>query len=143
MKFRDLIEDIISTNSTNYEWYSFDVDEYKIHILFDTNKRNLLTEAKDKGVPLGGHYSAKLHHAHFSKGQKHIHVFSRNNQLFSLNIDGSAHDDSHGITIPKRVAKGIEKKFPDFEIPPGCFIETASESVLEIFRRQWRHLFNE
>jgi len=107
------------------QWFSFDIDEYTVHVLFDSQEQNQLTEAKHKGTPLGGQYSAQLHNPHSSTGQKHLPVYAKNNQLFSLNKDGSAHDQSHKNRIPNKVAKSILAKFPDFKLPKDNFIESA------------------
>jgi hypothetical protein len=84
-----------------------------------------LTEARYRGIPLGGQYSAQLHKSHGAAGQKHIHVYAKNNELFALNKDGSAHDASHQIRIPNKVAKAIQSTFPAITLPPGNFIESA------------------
>lgn len=93
----------------------------------------MLDDAKHKGIPLGGQYSAKVHQAHSSGGDKHIHVYTRNNQIFALNKSSTAHDQSHGVTIPNKVAKAIRKQFPNFVIPPGNFIESAPLAVQVLF----------
>jgi hypothetical protein len=54
----------------------------------------LLGEAKQRGTLLGGKYSNK---------------------------DGTAHDRSHQVQIPNKVADAIRAKFPDFVIPPNDF----------------------
>ena len=45
------------------------------------------------------------------------------------NIDGSAHDASHQTQIPKKVAKAIEKHFPQFTLPTDNFIENADDEI--------------
>ena len=87
------------------------------------------------GFPLGGQYSAQLHNAHSEVGQKHLHVYAKNNQIFSMNIDGTAHDKSHRTRIPNKVANAINKYFPDFTLPPDNFIESASEEIKKLFSK--------
>ena len=84
---------------------------------------------------MGGKYSALLHKAHVPGGQDHIHVFARQNQLFAINRDGTAHDRSHGVRIPNRVADAIRAEFPNFNLPLDNLIESAPEPV------QKRYLF--
>jgi hypothetical protein len=120
----------------DYEWVTLSVENYLVHILFENSTGNLITEAKHKGMPLGGQYSAQLHGAHSSVGQQHIHVYAKNNQLFSLNKDGSAHDASHQVQIPNKVAKAIQNHFPGFTLPPNNIIESAPLAVSVIFRTQ-------
>ena len=96
----------------------------------------MVTEAKRKGLPIVGTYSAQLHNAHTEGGQKHIHVYDQNNQIFALNRDGSAHDASHKTRIPNKVAQGIKDKFPGFTFPPNNIIEIAPASVLAAVRSQ-------
>lgn len=86
-------------------------------------------EAQHKGHPLGGKYSAQLHPPHGGQGQQHIHVYARNNQLFALNIDGTAHDKSHGVQIPNKVAAAIRQHFPSFTIPANNLIEYANDDA--------------
>lgn len=109
------------------------VDEYVVHLVFPPRTNKRLDEAKHKGIPLGGQYSAKTHQAHSSGGYKHIHVYARNKQIFALNKPGTGHDQSHGVKIPNKVAKAIRKQFPDFDLPPGNFIESAPLTVQVLF----------
>ena len=51
-------------------WYSFTADEYVVHIWLDSDELREINEAKYKGSPLGGSYSAQLHQAHSPVGQK-------------------------------------------------------------------------
>ena len=121
---------------SGYEWFTFTVDKYDVHLLFENKDSGELTEGKNKGVPLGGVYSAQLHKAHPPIGQEHIHVYAKNNQLFALNKDGSAHDASHKTRIPNKVAKAIQDRFPAFVLPPDNFIESASPLVSVIVDSQ-------
>ncbi len=119
--------------SEKYEWISFEVEDYVVHILFETSEDYILTEARHHGISLGGQYSAQLHKAHSSVGQQHIHVYAKNNQIFSMNLDGSAHDQSHGTRIPNKVVKAIDQKFPNFTLPEDNLIESAPESIEKLF----------
>ena len=106
-----------------YQWLTFEIDTYVVHILFETT----LNESKLHGFPLGGQYSAQLHNAHSEVGQKHLHVYAKNNQIFSMNIDRTR--------IPNKVANAINKYFPDFTLPPDNFIESASEEIKKLFSK--------
>lgn len=54
--------------------------------------------------------------------QQHIHIFAAGNkELFAINIDGTAHDDSHGAKIPKDVATFL--KSSGFSVPDNRIIE--------------------
>ena len=119
-----------------YEWFNFTVDSFAVHILFSASKAGPLLEGKSKSFELGGAYSAQLHQAHTSVGQTHIHVYAKNNQLFAMNQDGSAHDRSHGSQIPNKVAQAITQKFPGFTLPPDNFIEAAPAEIVTTFGRQ-------
>ena len=90
------------------------VDEFTVHLYCDDlDARIFLLEADGRGTPIGGPYSVQYHTAHTNPGHNHIHVYCKQNQLFALNANGSAHDRSHGITIPNKVVRGIQKYFPD------------------------------
>jgi hypothetical protein len=104
------------------------IDEYTIHVYFDANNESeniSILEAKHKGQPIGGKYSAIEHSPHTPLGQKHLHFYARGNSLAAINLDGTAHDRSHGYEMPNRVIKGVEKYFPHFTIPTNGIIEST------------------
>lgn len=106
---------------------SITVDEFTVHLYCDDlDAKCFLLEAEHRGTPIGGPYSVKYHTAHTTPGQNHIQVYYKRNRLLSLNADGTAHDRSHGIRIPNKVVKGIQKFFPDIQIPPNNIIEAAT-----------------
>ncbi len=92
-------------------------------------EERVLREAQLKGEPLTGTYSTQYHSAHIKDGQDHLHVYCKQNQLFAMNRDGSAHDRSHQTQIPNKVADAIRTKFPDFTLPPSNFIESAPPEI--------------
>lgn len=107
--------------------FCFTVGEFTAHLYCaDLDSKLLLLEAQRRGVPLGGPYSAQYHTARVQPGQNHVHVYHKNNQLFALNADGSAHDNSHGVRIPGRVAQAIQRMFPDIQVPKDRLIEAIS-----------------
>ena len=128
---KTFMEWVESLEREPYGWYFFAVDNFTVHIfLLDVRDGQniasfVLDEAQHRGTPLGGQYSAQLHHAHTPQGQQHLHVYAKNNQLFALNIDGKAHDRSHGVQIPNNVADAIRSRFPNFVIPQNNYIEHA------------------
>ena len=107
--------------------FLIELEEFVLHVYCDDlDARIILHEAKHRGIPIGGPYSAQYHTAHTTRSQVHIHIYYKNNQLFALNKDGSAHDRTHGFPIPNKVVKGIRQHFPDFQIPPDQIIECAT-----------------
>ena len=90
----------------------------------------VLQEARRRGIPLGCRYSAQIHGAHTPDGRKHIHVYDKTNQIFAMNIDGTARDQSHQTQIPNQVAKAMQNLFPEFTIPPNRFVESMPQSSL-------------
>jgi len=108
----------------------FTIDEYTVHLVFLSDEMPMpLTEAQHRGFPLGGKYSAQLHKAHIPQGQDHLHIYSKKNQLFALNIDGTAHDSSHGTQIPNKVADALRQHYPEFVLPPDNFIESGPADI--------------
>jgi hypothetical protein len=102
----------------------FRAGENTVHIYCDAAEATLaLDEARHRGVHLGGPYSAAYHKAHTNPGEDHVQVYMRNNKLFALNVGGTAHDGSHGIRIPNRVAKGLQARFPHLKLPKDNIIE--------------------
>lgn len=118
--------------ASEWQWFSFHVDDIEVHILFDS-KESLcaLNEANQKGKPLRGTYSAQVHSPH-GYGQKHLHVYSKQNQLFAINWDGTAHDQSHQTMIPNKVAAAIFQAFPDSKLPKDNFIESVVPCSLDV-----------
>ena len=109
------------------------VDDFTVHVFCDEFDAIIaLDEAEHRGTPLGGPYSGSYHRAHTDPGEDHLHVYLKNNQLFAINVSGTAHDRSHGVRIPNRVAKGIRKAFPQIVLPPNNLIE--SMDVLDDLR---------
>jgi hypothetical protein len=95
-----------------------------VHVYCDAVDAVLaLDEAQHRGIPLGGPYSAKYHKAHTRPGEDHIQVYMKNNKVFALNINGTAHDRSHGVRIPNRVARAIKQRFPNVKLPKDNIIE--------------------
>ena len=115
--------------SEKYEWCTISIDSEVIHILFEKETSIVLNEAKTRGTPVGGPYSVLFHKAHSTVGSDHIHGYEKNNQLFALNVDGTAHDQSHGVRIPNRLAKGIKNCFPNVTLPTNNMIENAPHAI--------------
>lgn len=116
------------------------VDKYTIVIYTQGEMNSLLTEAQPKGVPLVGVYSYRKDPPHIPSGQYHLHLFMKQNQIFAINKDGTAHDRSHGAQIPKKVADALRKEFPDWTIPESGLIESFSEPKIDdkkVFGRIW------
>lgn len=107
--------------------YEMIINDSVIDIYFDNyqDKEFLdLKEARHKNISLTGPYIANLDSPHVPQGQKHIHVYYKTNQLFAINVDGSAHDKSHGVKIPGKVAKALSDVLPNFKLPKDNIIES-------------------
>lgn len=63
-----------------------------------------------------------------TKTQRHAHVYAKRNgsgkELYSVNLDGSGHDGSSGVTIPKSHAEFLRGK--GYEIPLTCTLESIA-----------------
>lgn len=103
------------------------VEEFTVQIYAtDFDSVVAVTEARHKGIPLRGPYSVQDHSGNTPGIEDHVHVYLKNNQLFALNKkSGTAHDQSHGIKIPNKVAKALKQMFPTINLPPNNFIEGA------------------
>jgi len=107
---------------------SFEIDEYTIHLYFsDEEQRQLLTEAERRGVPLTGVYSVLKHQPHTGGSQYHLHIYKKQNQIFAINKDGTAHDQSHEAVIPRKVSDALKQKFPDWDIPRNNLLESSTD----------------
>lgn len=127
------ISDIAGCNNRekNFQSFTLEIEEFIVTLTVSKDDKTIqqLNEAKQKGnITLGGIYSAALHKVP-PPGKTHLHVFAKNNQLFAINIDGSAHDDSHKIQIPNKVANAIKNQFPDFILPPNNYIESVERAI--------------
>lgn len=100
-------------------WLSFDSDDGIVHVLLELP----LHEAQHRGKPLGGQYSATVHPPHDPRGQKHIHVYAKQNNLLALNWDGSTRHGKPGTRIPARVAAALAQRFPDLKLPDNNILE--------------------
>jgi hypothetical protein len=94
----------------------------------DPDMAIMLAEAQHRGKPLAGPYSALKHPARVAHSQNHLHVYKKQNQLFALNQDGTAHDCSHRVRIPSEVAVAIRQQYPDWLIPQNNVIECIEKS---------------
>jgi hypothetical protein len=68
----------------------------------EETKEQLLLEEKDIGSPLTGPYSYKKHQPHNPTGDYHLHVYKKENEIFSINKGGSGHDGYSGTRIPNK-----------------------------------------
>lgn len=94
---------------------TFEVEEFTVHIYEPVN----VLHVRLKGdISLGGNYSARIDKV---PGQNHVHIYKGNNQICSMNADGSGHDGYTGARIPNKVVKAIKNKreFKDFRLPPN------------------------
>ena len=85
----------------------------------------LLKEAGGNWKNMTGPYRYRVDGPHdATTGQRHIHVYKKNNQLFALNWDGSGHDNSKGTEIPKKVHDYLGNAHPDLSLPKNRIIES-------------------
>ena len=100
------------------------VDEATVHVYSALPfPKKILTEAKQN---LTGIYFYDKHQPHANTGQYHIHVYLKNNEIFAINWDGSAHDQSHHRVIPRRVFQALQARFPGMVLPADRIIESIA-----------------
>lgn len=100
-----------------------------LHIYFkDISSIKTLKLILEYRKEFSGPYSCRIDPQRIPSGQKHLHVFYNKNQLFALNWDGSAHDNSHQNRIPNKLQKELKRAFPDLSLPDGGFIEAIELS---------------
>lgn len=110
---------------------SFSVDEYTVHIYTDDDAvSQLLVEARLRGRPLVSTYSYRLDPSRDGTGLSHLHIYARRKEIFAINRDGTAHDDSHGVRIPNKVADALRTAFPDWTFPRDNIIESLFPTAL-------------
>lgn len=59
-----------------------------------------------------------------TRTQTHAHVVQKGNQLFAVNVDGTAHDSSHKTHIPNKVADYL--RYCGYDIPVNNYIENMN-----------------
>lgn len=101
----------------------FEIEGFIIVVTYHDENSNLLTEAKTEGTALVGTYSVKKHQPHVPGCDYHLHVYDVQNQIFAINKNGTAHDGYHGVRIPNKVYKAIQKQYPTWTLPPDKIIE--------------------
>jgi len=100
------------------------VDNAIVHVYtIPPASKQLLAEFKQH---LTGAYFYDKHQLHAPTGQYHLHVYLKNNEIFAINWDGSAHDQSHQTVIPGKVFKALKAKFPDMVLPINRIIECVT-----------------
>ncbi len=101
----------------------FEMEGYKIVVTYHEEESELLQEAKASGKPLIGTYSVKKHQPHVPGCDYHLHVYDGSNEIFAINQNGSAHDGYHGVRIPNKVYKELQKQYKNWVLPPDQIIE--------------------
>lgn len=91
------------------------------------DSERLLKESGGNWKEIKGPYRYRIDGPHdATTGQRHIHVYKKNSELFSLNWDGSGHDNSRGSEIPAKVYDHLAAAHPDLPLPPSRIIESIS-----------------
>ncbi len=127
-------------NNGQYIQYQFEVDDYIVHLYFETTGPILqcLDEAKHRGnIELGGQYSANKHSGHIPDGKIHLHLYAGQKQIAAINNDGTGHDGYTGTKLPNKVANAIRKIFPEFSIPLGNIIESVPKATSLLIRLEF------
>jgi len=118
---------VIPTDDTIVHLYCTE-DELPESLQEATKKsERLLIEAHGNWKNIRGPYRYRIDGPHESStGQRHIHVYKKNNELFALNWDGSGHDNSRGTEIPKKVYDHLSSNHQDLKLPDNRIIESIS-----------------
>ncbi|MCW7471766.1 hypothetical protein [Leptospira kanakyensis] len=103
---------------------------YVIHYYFNSQESDLesiLREGVERGdIILGKGYSANKHKPHTTKDQYHIHLYFKNNEISSINMDGSGHDEwKNNVSIPRSILPSLKQRFPKFKFPEGKLNENV------------------
>ncbi|NOJ02110.1 hypothetical protein F0240_20240 [Vibrio kanaloae] len=94
---------------------TFEVEEFTVHLYESAD----VLHVRLKGdIALGGNYSARIDKV---PSQDHVHIYKGQNQICSMNADGSGHDGFSGHKLPNKVVKAIKKRddFKGFNLPPN------------------------
>ena len=114
----------INKMSTTLKHIVVQVDEAIVHVyLTPPTSSQLLVEFKQT---LTGAYFYDKHQPHAPTGQYHLHVYLKNNEIFAINWDGTAHDQSHQKKIPGKVFTALKARFPKLVLPANRIIECVT-----------------
>ena len=112
------------------------IEEYTVHLYCDGGdipqsiaksltvpNAQMIKEAGGNWKNMPGPYRCRVDQAHdAATGQRHLHIYKRDNQFLSFNWDGSNHDGRVG-KIPNKVYDYLSKNFPDLSLPDDKIIE--------------------
>lgn len=113
-------------NTTVHLYCSVDELPRSLSKATDESER-LLKESGGNWKSISGPYRYRIDGPHdATTGHRHIHVYKKNNELFSLNWDGTGHDNSRGTEIPKKVYDHLSSKHPDLPLPDNRIIESIN-----------------
>ena len=91
----------------------------------EIDNRGFIVEAKSTSGDISGtKYSYRIDRPFGEQkpgNLKHIHIFVNGNELFAMNVDGTAHDGCHKVKIPQVVNDFMVKK--GFKVPTDGIIE--------------------
>lgn len=109
--------------------FLLNTDVFKIRIYFEDDDSSLeIIQESGRLKPIPGtQNSYRLDRSNTStKTKDHVHIFYKTNkQLFAVNKDGTAHDNSHQTIISKSVANYLRNEL-GFDIPTNNMIETIN-----------------
>ena len=126
---------------SNIKCFTIKIDEYTINLYTEdsansanNSKRSTALEAtviqEGRIINIGKGLSARFDRNNFSKpynpDKDHLHIFAKDNELFAINRDGTAHDGYHGVSIPSKVQDFIRSKDPDFKLPTNGILESMN-----------------
>ena len=136
MTLRERIE-IESLSNINWKCVTHQSDEAYLHIYFletgtkpsfVTSEYTLLDESRKqtwgKGVDVR---FDRNNYGQYNPDKDHLHVYQKGNELFAINKDGTAHDNSHKVRIPNKIADLIRANYPDFNLPTDNIIESFDD----------------
>lgn len=131
-----LFEDV---RNKEIRYRKFEMMGYTVYVYFIVDKTDLFFKFKTKKLveshkllleyctPLNSTYSvrkdADKSHIPPDPNKTHLHVFKNDKEIFAINKDGTAHDDSAGKKIPGAIFNTLKQKFPDFKFPPNRIIQ--------------------
>lgn len=115
------------------------IEEYAVHIFCDDKdippsinqsmidlSKQIICEASGNWKNLEGPYRCRVDQAHDAgTGQRHIHLYKRDNQFLAFNWDGSGRDGLSG-RIPTKVFDALQCRFPDLGLPDDRVIESMN-----------------
>lgn len=133
--------EIKSLSGTDWRCVTISDEEIFVHIFFQetTEKPGLFTSdskilQESRFQNWGKGIEVRFDRSNYglnNTAKDHLHIYKKGNHLFAINRDGTGHDRTSQIQIPRGIADRLRQDYPDFIIPENNFVESVESLQME------------